>query len=190
MPFLRDDSKINGTNTIGNQSKVLLFIDLKELGKDVIHFGKRKQGIENLCVSVNVWRNKPNETYLTASELTGNHWTCSIVEFLSRGIFYCDSLAWLAPPNLLLKLKPLTSLIKVNLPNIQDFEIYTVNKDTEINAFLYQGPNQNVCGIACLFRAIFITDSDIRHELRLRNQIPERLVTLLAIDLLNEILRT
>ena len=89
-----------------------------------------------------------------------------------------------------MKLKLLTSLIKVNLPNIQDFEIYTVNKDTEINAFLYQEPNQNVCGIACLFRTIFITDSDIRHELRLRNQIPEGLVTLLAINLLNEILRT
>ena len=35
LPFLGGDSKINGTNTIGNQSKVLLFIDLKELGKDV-----------------------------------------------------------------------------------------------------------------------------------------------------------
>ena len=58
---------------------------------------------------------------------------------------------------------------------MQDFEIHVVNKGTEKNVFPYQGPNQNICGIACLISAILITDSDIRLELRLRNRFPERL---------------
>ena len=35
-------------------------------------------------------------------------------------------------------------LIKVNYPDMQDFEIHAVNKDTEKNVFPYQGPNQNI----------------------------------------------
>ena len=59
-----------------------------------------------------------------------------------------------------------------------DFEIHGVNKDTAKSAFPYQGLNQNICGMACLINAILITDSDIRHELRLRNKLPERLAWL------------
>ena len=54
---------------------------------------------------------------------------------------------------------------------MQDFEIHAVNKDTEKNVFPYQGPNQNICGIASLIGAILITDFDVRHQLRLRNKI-------------------
>ena len=105
----------------------------------------------------------------------GNHWMCLLVEFSSTDIFSCDSLTWQDPPDSLLKLKFLTSLIKLNYLGMQDFEIHVVNKGTEKNVFPYQGPNQNICGIACLISAILITDSDIRLELRLRNRFPERL---------------
>ena len=77
-----------------------------------------------------------------------------------------------------MQLKFLTSFIKVNYPDIQDFEIHAVNKNTEKNVFLYQGPNQNICGIACLISAILITDFDITHQLRLRNKHSERLAWL------------
>ena len=95
---------------------------------------------------------------------------CLLVKFSSTDIFSCDSLTWQDPPDSLLKLKFLTSLIKLNYLVMQDFEIH-VNKGTEKNVFPYQGPNQNICGIACLISAILITDSD----LRLRNRFPERL---------------
>ena len=149
--------------------KVLSFVALKELEKGG-HLVERctywkGNGIQNLCVIVNVGRNKLNETYLATSRLTGNHWACFLVAFSSTDIFYCDSLAWPAPPNLLLKLKLLTSLIKVNYWDMPDFEVHVVNKDTEKNVFPYQGPNQNICGNACLISAILITDSYIRHEL-------------------------
>ena len=124
---------------IKNQSDVLSFIALKKLEKDG-HLVERytywkEKGIKNLCVIVNVGKNKLNEAYLATSGLGGNHWTCFLVEFSSTGIFYYDSLAWSAPPNLLLKLKFLTSLIKVNYPNMKDFEIHAVNKDNEENVF-------------------------------------------------------
>ena len=169
-------TKING---IGNQSKVLSFVALKELEKGG-HLVERytyskENSIQNLCVIVNVGRNKLSVTYLATSGLTGNHWACFLVEFSSTDVFYCDSLAWPAPPNLLLKLKFLTSLIKVNYPDMPDFEIHVINKDTEKKVFPYQGPNQNICGIACLISTILITDSDIRHELHLRNKLPKRL---------------
>ena len=61
---------------------------------------------------------------------------------------------------------------------MQDFEIHAVNKDTEKDVFPYQGPNQNICGIAYLISAILITGSHIRHELRLRNKPPKRLAWL------------
>ena len=44
--------------------------------------------------------------------------------------------------------------------------------------FSYHRANQNICGIACLISAILITDSDIRHELHLRNKLPEWLAWL------------
>ena len=103
--------------------------------------------------------------------LASVHWACFLVKLLSIDIFYCNLLAWLAPPNLPLKLKFLTSLIKVNYPNMQDFKVHAVNKNTEKNVFPYQEPNQNICGIACLVSVIFMTNSDIRHELRLRNKL-------------------
>ena len=55
---------------------------------------------------------------------------------------------------------------------MQDFKVHTVNKNTEKNVFPYQEPNQNICGIACLVSVIFMTNSDIKHELRLRNKLP------------------
>ena len=61
---------------------------------------------------------------------------------------------------------------------MQDFEIHAVNKDTKNNVFPYQGPNQNICGTACLISAILITDFDIRHRLCLRNKLPKQLVWL------------
>ena len=142
---------------------------LKELEKDghlVEHYAYWKEKcIQNLCVVVNVGRNKFSETFLATSGQAGNHWVCLLVEFSSTDIFYGDSLVWPAPPNSLLKLKFLTSLIKLNYPDMQDFKIHVVNKDTEKNVFPYQRPNQSICGIACLISAILITDSDIRHEL-------------------------
>ena len=170
---------ITKINVIGNQSKVLSFIALKELERDG-HLVEpyaywKEKGIQNLCVVVNIGRNKFSEAYLATSGLAGNHWVCLLVEFSSTEIFYCDSLAWPASPNSPLKLKFLTLLIKLNYPGMQDFEIYVVNKDTEKNVFLYQEPNQNICGIGCLINAILITDFDIRHELRLRNKLPEQL---------------
>ena len=115
---------------------------------------------------------------MATSALVGNHWACLLFEFSSTDIFYYDSLAWPAPPNLLLKLQFLTSLTKVNHPDMQDFEIHVLNKATGKNVFLYQGPNQKICRIACLISAILITNSDIRHELCLRNKRPERLAWL------------
>ena len=109
-----------------NRKKVLNLLN-------VIHIGN----IQNLCVIVNVGRNILSETYLATSGLAGNHWACFQAEFLSTDIFYCNSLAWPAPPNFIVKLKFLTLLIKVNYPNMPDFQIYVVNKDTERNVFPY-----------------------------------------------------
>ena len=61
---------------------------------------------------------------------------------------------------------------------MQDFEIHAVNKHTDKKVFPYQGPNQNICGIVCLISAILLTDFDIRHQLCLRNKLPERLAWL------------
>ena len=89
---------IKKINDIGNQSKVLLFIVLKELqeGGHLIECytywaGK---GVQSMCVIGNLGRNKLNETYLATSGLAGNNWTCFLVEFSSTDIFYCDSVAW------------------------------------------------------------------------------------------------
>ena len=43
----------------------------------------------------------------------------------------------MVPPNFLLKLKFLTSLIKTNYRNMQDLEIHAANKDTEKNVFFH-----------------------------------------------------
>ena len=56
-------------NAIGNQSKVLSFAALKKLEKgghlvEVMHIEK---GIPNLCVIVNVGRNKLSKIYLATS---------------------------------------------------------------------------------------------------------------------------
>ena len=60
---------------------------------------------------------------------------------------------------------------------MQDFEIHAVNKHTE-KKVPNQGPNQNICGIACLISAILITDFDIRHQLCLTNKLLEQLAWL------------
>ena len=82
---------ITKINAIGNQSKVLSFIALKEF-EIVGHLVERhtywkKKGIQNLCVIINVGRNKLSETYLATSGQAGNHWTCFLVEFSSTNIF-------------------------------------------------------------------------------------------------------
>ena len=51
---------------------------------------------------------------------------------------------------------------------MQEFETHAVNKDTKIKVLPYQGPNQNICRIACLISTILIADFDTRHQLRLR----------------------
>ena len=51
-----------------------------------------------------------------------------------------------------------------------------LSKRPALSELINQGPNQNICGIVCLISAILITDSNIRHKLRLRNKLPERLV--------------
>ena len=64
---------ITKINAIGNQSEVLSFIVLKELEKGghlVEHYTYwREKGIQNICVIVNMGKNKFNETYLATSGL-------------------------------------------------------------------------------------------------------------------------
>ena len=50
---------------------------------------------------------------------------------------------------------------------MQDFEIHVINEDNEENPFPYQGLSQNICNSVCLISAIFIINSDIRHDVRL-----------------------
>ena len=65
------EEPITKTNLVVNQFRVLSFIALKELEKDG-HLVERYtylkgKGIQNLCVIVNVGRNKLSETYLSTS---------------------------------------------------------------------------------------------------------------------------
>ena len=82
---------ITKINAIGNQSKVLSFIALKEfkIGGHLVerHTCCNKKGIQNLCVIINVGRNKLSETYLATTGQAGNHWMCFLVDFSSTGIF-------------------------------------------------------------------------------------------------------
>ena len=76
---------ITKINAIGNQSKVSSFIALKEpkigghlTGRYTYWKGK---GIQNLCVIINVGRNKLSETYLATSGQAVKHWTYFLVGF-------------------------------------------------------------------------------------------------------------
>ena len=97
LPLAVIEEFITKINAIGNQSKVLSFIALKELVEHYTYW--KEKGIQNMCVTVNVGRNKLNETYLATSGLASNHWACFLVEVSSTEIFYWDSLAWPASPN-------------------------------------------------------------------------------------------
>ena len=41
----------------------------------------KEKGVQNLCIIVNVGRNKISETYLATSGQAGSHLACSLVEF-------------------------------------------------------------------------------------------------------------
>ena len=166
-------------NSLRSQSIVISLAALKDIQKswklaENVGFW-RNNGIESLCIIANVGKNKLNETYFAINGLGGNHWACFLIEFQTKNIIYCDSLAWDPPHDFILKLEFLTSLIIQEYGNCKGFDIHVVNKSNEKSIFVFQGPNQNICGLACLISAIVITDTDIRSEILLRNKLPNEL---------------
>ena len=169
-------------NSLRTQSMVISLVALKDLqnagklAEKVVFL--RNSGIENLCVIANVGKNKLNETYFAINGIGGNHWACFLIEFQTGNIIYCDSLAWDAPADFSLKIEFLTSLIIQEYANCNGSDIHMLNKNNKKSLFVFQGPHQNICGIACLVSAIVITDTSIRAEILLRNKLPNELLCL------------
>ena len=69
------------------------------------------------------------------------------------------------------------------------FTIGTVNKGSKSNILTFQGPNQNIFGIACLLSVVLITDSTVKHLLISKGKLPDHLLWMAKIFNCSDFLR-
>lgn len=161
----------------------------RKRGGDVASLVKEwfEDNVQRLAIIMNVGKNNRLETFLAQGNNRGSHWATLLIDIKLGKVVYCDSLAWEPPAYLLGQLDFLLSSINtVYNTSQQNFNVVEVShklqgsntvvhicKDKCIKFFPYQGPNKNICGVACLLSAILVTESSLVNHVQLSRSLPD-----------------
>ena len=135
-------SPISGIQKDTHIASLVELMDLGSGGKlEESILGWKKNNVTPVSLIANVGKDKLNETFLASTTRTGNYWTC-----------------WNAPRDLISNLDFLINPVCKIIPHTNEyvFTINTINKGSKNNVPTFQGPNENICGIACLVSVILI----------------------------------
>ncbi|XP_022093915.1 uncharacterized protein LOC110981051 [Acanthaster planci] len=97
------------------------------------------QSIKRLVVIASVVKDSNNAVCL--SDESGSHWVLVVVDLTAKEIFYCDSLAWDIPPNLLQRLQEYCNYFNCEL---------TAASVVLCHEVALLGNNQHVCSDDCI----------------------------------------
>ena len=147
--------------------------------------------VKRLCIIFNVGKDKLNESYLADEVRGGSHWSCLLIDIFLGKLIYSDSSAWDIPNDVMSKIQFLLD----SITNIYELEqnhfstIETAHKPNRssrksvvhvcnsscIRHFPYQGPNKNICGVACFFSAILMTQQSVVTSIYTDRMLPTNL---------------
>ena len=132
----------------------------------------------SVCVIANVGKDKLDEMFLVSTTRTGNHWACFLIDLTFQNIIYCNSLTWNASRDIITNLDFLINPGRKTFSHTNEyiFTIETINKGSKNNILTFQGPNQNICGIACLLSTILIPDPIVKHSFICKVKLPDHLL--------------
>ncbi|XP_014674052.1 PREDICTED: uncharacterized protein LOC106814270 [Priapulus caudatus] len=71
--------------------------------------------IDQLVLVINVGKLPDNSVYIRSDIQSGSHWVLAVVKLSTSEIFYCDSMTWGVPANLLVRIEEYTSFFNVRL---------------------------------------------------------------------------
>ena len=145
----------------------------------------RPEPPKSLVFIINVGKMRSGDVYIGSDEMMGNHYSVCVVDNESTFIYYCDSLGWGPPLDLMSKVRRIYSTVyKKEMAGFTIFSCHDYNLANPVHfcdkskcaTFFPFQTNGNICGvvaivvaaIACLAKPFFKYITKV-HQLRCRH---------------------